>query len=68
MLKKPPRVRDNNGALQVRVRLDVQDHFTNRLGRWDDLGGKLSVSISNWVPICGKLDVLGLVTFAFRDV
>ena len=35
-LKKPPRVRDNNGALQVRLRLDGRDHFINRLGRWDD--------------------------------
>ena len=36
MLKKPPRVRDNNGALQVRLRLDGLDHFINRLGRFDD--------------------------------
>ena len=36
MLKKPPRVRDNNGALQVRLRLDGRNHFINRLGRWDD--------------------------------
>ena len=36
MLKKAPRVRDNNGALQVRLRLDGRDHFINRLGRFDD--------------------------------
>ena len=36
MLKKPPRLRDNNGALQVRLRLDGRDHFINRLGRFDD--------------------------------
>jgi hypothetical protein len=36
MLKKPPRVRDNNGALQVRLRLDGRDLFINRLGRFDD--------------------------------
>ncbi len=36
MLKKPPSVRDNNGALQVRLRLDGRDHFINRLGSWDD--------------------------------
>ena len=36
MLKKPPRVRDNNGALQVRLRLDGRDHFINRLGCFDD--------------------------------
>ena len=33
---KPPRVRDNNGALQVRLRFDGRDHFINRLGRFDD--------------------------------
>ena len=36
VLKKPPRVRDNNGALQVRLRFDGRDHFINRLGRFDD--------------------------------
>ena len=36
MLKKPPRVRDNNGALQVRLRLAGRDHFINRIGRFDD--------------------------------
>jgi len=29
-------VRDNNGALQVRLRLDGRDYFINRLGRFDD--------------------------------
>ena len=36
MLKNPPRVRDNNGALQVRLWLDGRDHFINRIGRFDD--------------------------------
>ena len=36
MLKKPPRVRDNIGALHVKMRLDGRDHFINCLGRWDD--------------------------------
>ena len=36
MLKKPSRVRDNNGALQVRSRLGGRDHFINRIGRFDD--------------------------------
>ena len=36
MLKKPLRVRDNNGALHVRLRLDGRDHFINRIGRFDD--------------------------------
>ena len=36
MLKKPRRVGDNSGALQIRLRLDGRDHFINRLGRFDD--------------------------------
>ena len=36
MLKKPPRVRDNNGALQVRLRMDGRDHFIYRIVRFDD--------------------------------
>ena len=36
MLKKPPRVRDNNGALQFWLKLDGRDNFTNRLESWDD--------------------------------
>ena len=36
MLKKPPRVRGNNGALQVRLRLGGRDHFINRIGCFDD--------------------------------
>lgn len=35
-MRKAPSLRNNNGALQVRVRLDGTDHFINRLGRWDD--------------------------------
>ena len=34
-MRKAPSLRNNNGALQVRVRLDGKDHFINRLGRWD---------------------------------
>ena len=36
MLKKPPRLRNNNGALQVRLRFDGRDHFINPLGCVDD--------------------------------
>ena len=35
-MRKAPSLRNNNGALQVRVRLEGKDHFINRLGRWDD--------------------------------
>jgi integrase len=33
---KPPSLRNNNGSLQVRVRIDGRDAFINRLGRWND--------------------------------
>ena len=33
---KPPSLRNNNGTLQVRVRIDGKDAFINRLGRWSD--------------------------------
>ena len=33
---KPPSLRNNNGSLQVRARIDGKDAFINRLGRWDD--------------------------------
>ena len=35
-MKKPPSPRNNNGSLQVRVRIDGRDAFINRLGRWND--------------------------------
>jgi len=34
-LRKAPALRNNNGALQLRVRLEGKDHFINRLGRFD---------------------------------
>jgi integrase len=50
-LRKAPTLRNNNGALQVRVRLDGKDHFINRLGRWDDPVARaraLSISAAIW--------------------
>ena len=35
-MQKPPSLRNNNGSLQVRVRIDGRDAFINRLGRWSD--------------------------------
>ncbi len=35
-MKKPPALRNNNGVVQVRIRVDGRDHFINRIGRWDD--------------------------------
>jgi len=50
-LRKAPTLRNNNGALQVRVRLDGKDHFINRLGRFDDPVARaraLSISAEIW--------------------
>ena len=35
-MRKPPSLRKNNNAIQLRVRIDSKDFFINRLGRWDD--------------------------------
>jgi integrase len=35
-VRKAPSLRNNNGAIQLRVRIDGNDNFINRLGRWDD--------------------------------
>ena len=50
-MRKAPTLRNNNGALQVRVRLDGKDYFINRLGRWDDPVARaraLSISAEIW--------------------
>ena len=35
-MRKQPSLRNNNGTLQVRLRIDGRDAFINRLGRWSD--------------------------------
>jgi integrase len=35
-LRKAPSLRNNNNAVQLRVRINGKDKFINRLGRWDD--------------------------------
>ena len=35
-MRKAPSLRNNNGAVQLRVRIDGRDRFINRLGRWED--------------------------------
>ena len=50
-MRKAPTLRNNNGALQVRVRLDGKDHFINRLGRFDDPVARaraLAISAEIW--------------------
>ena len=35
-MRKAPALQNNNGALQIRVRLEGRDYFINRLGSFDD--------------------------------
>ena len=60
MVRKAPSLRNNNGALQVRVRLKGQDHFINRLGRWDDpiaVAKAQAISAEIWLDFQqGQLD------------
>ncbi len=52
MLKKPPRGSDNNGALQVMVRLDGRDHFITRFDCWHD--PLAQARGKPFVPRCGE--------------
>ena len=60
MVRKAPSLRNNNGALQVRVRLEGRDHFINRLGRWDDpiaVAKAQAISAEIWLDFQhGQLD------------
>ena len=59
-MRKAPTLRNNNGALQVRVRLEGKDHFINRLGRFDDPVARaraLAISAEIWSDFqLGDLD------------
>ena len=50
-MRKAPTLRNNNCALQVKVRLDRKDHLINRLGRFDDPVARakaLAISAAIW--------------------
>ncbi len=54
ILRKAPTLRNNKGALQVRVRLDGKDHFINRMGRFDDPAVRaraLGISAEIWCDV-----------------
>ncbi len=59
-MRKPPSLRNNNGVIQLRVRIDGNDYFINRLGKYGDAvalakAGLLSARI--WQDYCsGNLD------------
>lgn len=59
-MRKPPSLRNNNGALQLRVRIDGKDAFINRLGRWNnpsDVAKASALSAKIWADYCeGSFD------------
>jgi hypothetical protein len=59
-MRKPPSLRNNNGALQLRVRIDGTDAFINRLGSWSDPAATAKASALSariWSDYCsGSFD------------
>lgn len=59
-MRKAPSLRNNNGALQLRVRIDGKDAFINRLGRWSnasDVAKASALSARIWSDYCdGSFD------------
>jgi integrase len=59
-MRKPPSLRNNNGAVQLRVRIDGSDGFINRLGSWSDpaaVAKASALSARIWSDYCsGILD------------
>jgi integrase len=59
-VRKPPSLRNNNGVIQLRVRLDGNDYFINRLGKYNDpmaLAKASTLSARIWQDYCsGTLD------------
>ena len=54
-LRKPPALRNNNGALQLRVRINGSDAFINRLGSWSDPTASAKASALSariWADYC----------------
>ena len=53
-MRDPPSLRNNNGSLEVRVRIDGRDAFINRLGHWSDpaeVAKAKAISAQIWSPI-----------------
>lgn len=59
-VRKPPSLRNNNGVIQLRVRIDGNDHFINRLGRYSNplaIAKAQTLSARIWQDFCaGCLD------------
>lgn len=59
-MRKPPSLRNNNGVIQLRVRIEGVDFFINRLGRYNDslsIAKAQTLSARIWQDYCaGCLD------------
>ena len=59
-MRKPPSLRNNNGVIQLRVRIEGVDFFINRLGRYSDplsIAKAQTLSARIWQDYCaGELD------------
>jgi len=59
-VRKPPSIRNNGGAIQIRVRVNGVDHFINRLGKYNnpiDVAKAQSLSQKIWLDYqTGNLD------------
>jgi len=59
-VRKPPSLRNNNGVIQLRVRIEGVDFFINRLGRYNDpiaIAKAQTLSARIWQDYCsGVLD------------
>lgn len=54
-MRKPPSLRNNNGAVQLRVRIEGNDAFINRLGSWGDpaaIAKASALSARIWSDYC----------------
>jgi integrase len=54
-MRKPPSLRNNNGAVQLRVRIEGNDAFINRLGSWSDpaaIAKASALSARIWSDYC----------------
>jgi len=56
-LRKPPSLRNNNGVIQLRVRIEGVDFFINRLGRYSNpvnVARAQTLSAQIWQDYCSK--------------
>jgi integrase len=69
-MRKPPSLRNNNGALQLRVRIEGADAFINRLGSWNDptaIAKASALSAQIWSDYCSGTFDKTLRTYQSKD-